>query len=55
MKMKMTPFFEIEKSQVRKKMSELSFHPLSEKIYTRNEEFIDLLAQNISINGYLTG
>ncbi|MBN2285716.1 MAG: hypothetical protein JXI43_04670 [Tissierellales bacterium] len=44
-------FFEIEKSTVRKKMSELSFHPLSEKIYSMNEEFIDLLAQNIRING----
>lgn len=44
-------FFEIEKSTVRKKMSELSFQPLSEKIYSRNEEFIELLAQNIRING----
>lgn len=44
-------FFEIEKSTVRKKMSELSFHPLIEKIYSRNEEFIDLLAQNIRTNG----
>ena len=44
-------FYEIGKSTVRRKLSELSFHPLSEKIYSRNEDFIDLLAQNISING----
>ncbi len=44
-------FYEIGKSTVRRKMSELSFHPISDKIYSRNEEFIDLLAQNIRING----